>query len=393
MSITLVLVSCAFGTTALESDMDNLFVDMEYDNEFYVTQTESIRLYNEMLEAFAEKTSTTYSLNSQTAEETYPEYYGGAYIDDNGELVVLVTEMTSPVNSEVRQVTDYSSQVSTELCEVSYNEMCYVIDFLTSKINYLRNQGIIIASISDDILNGSVNVSIVELTTEKEDRVKALVNCDFLKFENSDYIQNDVSSIGGGYGIASDTGTSTVGFAAEDAYYGGSGIVVASHAFQEFGDTAYYNGEYVGFVWKTAYYDGSTADASYITHDGDVDFTAVLNNNGHIMSGSTIELPVNSTVSICGNVTLYSSGKVTSTNVTVNYSNTGITFTKQVAATYSSQAGDSGAPILFYDGLYGGKACYVLRGIHSGHNLSTGISFFTPYKNIVDELEIVCVTS
>lgn len=52
-----------------------------------------------------------------------------------------------------------------------------------------------------------------------------------------------------------------------------------------------------------------------------------------------------------------------------------------------------GAPILFYDGNYGGKACYVLRGIHSGHNSNTGILYFSPYKNIVVELGITCTTS
>lgn len=168
LSTTLIFVSCVFSTTAIETDIDNLFTNMEYDNEFYITQTESVRIYNEMLEAFAEENSTVYSLMSETTEETYPEYYGGAYIDEKGELVVLVTEMTNSVNAEVQQVTNDSSQVSTELCEVSYNEMCYVIDYLTEKIDALRNQGIIIESISDDIMNGNVTVSIVNLTEEKE---------------------------------------------------------------------------------------------------------------------------------------------------------------------------------------------------------------------------------
>lgn len=393
MSITLVLVSCAFGVTALENDMDSLFDDMEYDNEFYITQTESIRVYNEMLEAFAEENSTTYSLNSQTSDETYPEYYGGAYIDDNGELVVLVTEMTSAVSSKVRQATDNSSQVSTELCEVSYNEMCYVIDFLTNKMEELRNQGVVIDSISDNIMKGNVTVSIIDLNHNKEKLVREYIDCEFIEFVNSSGAESTASTVGGGYGIASDTGTSTAGFAAEDTYYGVTGIVVVSHIFQDFGDDAYYNGEYIGFVWESGYENNSTADASFIKQDGDVNITAVLKNNGRVFGGWTSELPVNATFSMYGNVSKLQSGRITSTNTSVLYNSLNITFTKQCSATYYSQNGDSGAPILYYEGNYGGKTCYTICGIQSGYNRSLGVSYFSPYKNIVNELGITCITS
>lgn len=386
MSITLVLVSCAFGTTALESDMDNLFADMEYDNEFYVTQTESIRVYNEMLEAFAEETSTTYSLNSQTAEETYPEYYGGAYIDDNGELVVLVTEMTNPVNSKVRQATDYSSQVSTELCDVSYNEMCYVIDFLTDKMEELRKEGVVIESIRDDIINGNVVITIVNLTYEKEQEIRKIIDCNFLEFENSTGINDEATNVSGGYRITSSTGYSTACFAA--TRNGQTGLVVSGHAFPSVGKVAYYNGVKIGEVSKTAYKNNSKADASFVHATGNVTITAVLKNGGHIMSGSMLDPPVNSTVYMYGTESGLTSGKITSINVSIKAED-GTTFIAQCLANYASQDGDSGAPILYYEGNYGGKTYYTIRGIHRSSTYA-GKSF-SPYKNIVDELGITCI--
>lgn len=374
LSTTLIFVSCVFSTTAIETDIGNLFANMEYDNEFYITQTESVRIYNEMLEAFSEENSTVYSLMSETTEETYPEYYGGAYIDEKGELVVLVTEMTNSVNAEVRQVTDNSSQVYIESCEVSYNEMCYVIDYLTEKIDALRNQGIIIESISDDIMNGNVTVSIVNLTEEKEKNVRDLIDCSFLEFVNSESVEEDASSVGGGYGINSTTGSSTAGFAAIDTSSGSIGLVVAGHAFPNFADYAYYNNEFVGFVWTTAYYDGSTADASFIMADGDVEITSILKNGGYIMGASTFDAPVNTTVYLYGNKSGLQSGKITSSNTTLTITSTGMKFTHQCAASYSSQSGDSGAPVLFYEGNYDAKTHYTIRGIHTAHNSTS--SFF-----------------
>lgn len=393
LSTTLIFVSCVFSTTAIETDIDNLFTNMEYDNEFYITQTESVRIYNEMLEAFAEENSTVYSLMSETTEETYPEYYGGAYIDENGELVVLVTEMTNSVNAEVQQVTNDSSQVSTELCEVSYNEMCYVIDFLTDRMEMLRNQGVVIDSICDNIMDGKVIVSIIDLNQSKEEVVREYIDCEFLEFVNSDGMESTANSVGGGYGIASDNGTSTAGFAA--VYQSGEtvGLVAAGHAFQNFGDKAYYNGEYIGFVWETAYYDGSTADAAFITPDSDVEITGILKNGGHVFGGFTTVYPVNSTIYMYGNVSKLQSGKITSTSSSVYYNELDITFKKQCVATYSSQKGDSGAPILFFDGNYGGKSYYVICGVQSGYNKTKGVSFYSPYGNIVNELGITCVTS
>lgn len=83
------------------------------------------------------------------------------------------------------------------------------------------------------------------------------------------------------------------------------------------------------------------------------------------------------------------SGMITSTNATINDGT--YTFKNMGQATYSLQNGDSGAPILFYDGNYGGVSRYSLVGIHEGQGGNA--RFFSKYAKIVDELGISAIIS
>ena len=56
--------------------------------EFYRTQAESIRQYNQLLDKFSLKNRST------SGKAVYDDCFGGAYLNDNGELVVLLTGNT-----------------------------------------------------------------------------------------------------------------------------------------------------------------------------------------------------------------------------------------------------------------------------------------------------------
>ncbi|NQU32292.1 MAG: hypothetical protein HQ521_03580 [Bacteroidetes bacterium] len=67
------------------------------------------------------------------------------------------------------------------------------------------------------------------------------------------------------------------------------------------------------------------------------------------------------------------SGSVIDMGRTVDFK--GLIVTDLVVSNYSSQPGDSGAPIRsYYTGLSGGLK---LIGFHEGHNGTTGLSYFT----------------
>lgn len=65
----------------------------------------------------------------------------------------------------------------------------------------------------------------------------------------------------------------------------------------------------------------------------------------------------------------------------------------QCKADFRCADGDSGAPVLLYEGNYGGKTRYTLLGIFKSKIESENLAVFSPYKNIVDELGVTCITS
>ena len=79
----------------IERKFENNSVALPTDCEeaFYENQSKSVDNYNEILKAFENSNISTCNLNQKqrSENEKYPDYYGGAYIDEKtGGLVVLV---------------------------------------------------------------------------------------------------------------------------------------------------------------------------------------------------------------------------------------------------------------------------------------------------------------
>lgn len=196
------------------------------------------------------------------------------------------------------------------------------------------------------------------------------------------------TNIGGGYGIKNEGYVSTLCFSARRN--GAQGFVVAGHAGDVVGETFTYNGVSIGTVTRTAFKDRSTADAAFVQANSNVTPTNILKNNGAIWAAQN-SMPVNTTVYIYGNTSKLQSGTITSTNV-AGRGPDGIRMISQYGASYSATGGDSGAPVLYYEGNYGGQSKYSLVGLHSASDTTTSVSIFSPYGNIVNELQVSCIT-
>lgn len=410
---------------------DLIALPTDYEEAFYENQSESVDTYNEILRAFENSNSGTHSLNQKQQSENnkYPDYYGGAYIDEEtGGLVVLVKKEASDLKSvaaEIAAITKETTTISNksikngiriEACDVSCNEIETAIDFLSDKIEELQRQGVEITAIRDDIKNGKVIVSILNLTDEKEEKVRSISNQPFLQFEEGEYASEGIADsknqeitdtkegllnamgytakiYGGGQGTVGNKswGFSTIGFAAKKGNR--YGFVIAGHAPTALGEKFYYSadghlmGDTIGTVTKSAYFDNSTADAAFLEAVSGITITNQVVEHTNVGGGWPFELPVGTRVSMQGVKSGRQSGKIVSYYETIKHT-TGKTIRKQTAASYPSQGGDSGAPILY---LYKGK--YYICGIHSTHKDIAELSYFSPSKNIVDELGISFVTS
>lgn len=379
--------------TFAANDWDNINPLDLHDEGFYINQNESIRIYNQLLDGFATD-SATFSADSQMP---YPDYYGGAYVDDEtGQLVVLVTESDVAIENAISMYAREAQGIRYELCDVSYKDMLTAISEITNRIEDFSKQGIDITCVADNIMDGTVLVGVKDLTNEKKDFILNTTNYDFLVFEENEGVIANKGIGGGNKVVGSDNMVSTICCAAKTN--SSSGFVIAGHAGWVRGADFTYNGEKIGMVLKSAFYNNSTADASFLKAASNVETSCVLANGGHLWAASTYELPVNTTVWKYGITTGLTSGKIhtigASAKILDKDANGNIVssavITDQYWASFKGEPGDSGAPVMIYDGNYNGSTKYTLVGIYSATNNYGAI--FSGYANIVNELGVTCIT-
>lgn len=102
------------------------------------------------------------SFNKQKTAAPYPEYYGGAYINDNNELVVLVKDLNEDTAQSILQTLS-GVDVIIEPAAYSYNELTALYE----KLN--------IAIESDDTVMASIFADVTGFGIDDE-RNKIVVN-------------------------------------------------------------------------------------------------------------------------------------------------------------------------------------------------------------------------
>lgn len=364
--LIVVTISLSFYTFANASNIE------KNGKEILEEQKISIKKYNKILSGLKEKDNSKYY-----------KYYGGAYIGDEGELVVLLTKVSSENISKVKNLSGDDS-IEIKQCKYSYSELLEVISKINNNIDSLYEQGIIIDEMYDDIWANKVIISICDLDVNKEKVVRKVINKDFMEFINSEGgLKEESVDIKGGYRIVSDDNyaTSTLSFCA--TRNGVDGYVIAGHSGNNICEEFKYNGNIIGEVTDTAYYNNSTADAAFVEANNYGNLTDEVI-PGDIVGALTTDLPVGTTITMYGTY----SGLENGTILSYNYSATinGITIKDTVKASYDSTSGDSGGPVLLYEGSYGGESRYSIVGNHRG--ASQYNAFYSKYKNIANELNI-----
>lgn len=193
--------------------------------EYLEAQNASIALFNDILESFDTQTMVM-SMDGSSTAGGYPEYYGGAYIDTaTGELVLLVTdERSETLLTRSVDVTDAAFRY--EQCDVSLNEINEAIYIINAQLEELRNEGVFITMVCDDILNQRVRVSVQDLTEAKKQKILEVADYAFIEFEEADPAERE-TDLGGGWSVSSTSGYGTLGFPA--VRNGVVGFVTAGH--------------------------------------------------------------------------------------------------------------------------------------------------------------------
>lgn len=399
IAIVMVMMSFAFMKSVnvyAQEQRDETFIYPGGKTEkFFRTQTESIIKYNQLLNGLK---SQTWSVNGKTV---YSECYGGAYLNDDGELVVLLSKNTHANRERVKEYTSEPNLI-TETCTYSYNELQSTIDVLRKYRTELKENGVTISSMYVDVLSNCVVVNVREFNEKKENEIRKYVDSGCLVIQNAEEIfetQDSSSQINVNPGSEirnlSTSKTATFGFPA--TRNGVLGYVTAGHFGKAVGQQISYNGTVIGSVTRTGWTENSYADAAFIQSNGAaVPSTAFL--GGYHCTATltpTIDFPLNTVIYMYGKVSGLQSGVLR--NYTFDYEsyNPEDYFVMDHAiADYDSENGDSGAPIFIYTGWNNGRNTCTLIGIHTAaaKENDPGTAVFAKYGNIATLLNITAVT-
>lgn len=261
----------------------------------------------------------------------YPDYYGGAYIDNAKNLVILIKN-NSKLDNENFEILD-SDNVRFENVKYSLKELLDI----KSDIKLSKD----ITGIGISLKDNCIKIYTPSSDT-KQSLCKKIISTnnmhlpsDCVIIEHSEGIDSPVSAVQPGSKITSGNRTRSVGFWAKDVN-GALGIVTAPHDTLTKGTPIKINGVEFGKAGMPIF-SGNT-DAMFVKRSNN-SFTATREIPGFRFSlkNSALSLPVGSTIYARGISSGYMTGKIEDIHYTTSY---GISDT--VVASATCDEGDSG---------------------------------------------------
>lgn len=328
-------------------------------------QENAAAAYDELLASF----STTYS---NFGEKVYPDYYGGSYVNDDGQLVIYVTDdMQRPA-----ALSDNADVIYVP-CTYSYNELLSVMDTLND-YKFSHPNDIVANNFNEFGLYDSENRVIVKLDDLSDESIKEfkenVCDSDVIEFEpGSGPIVRDVS-VNAGDKISYSGGSASIGYRVKRN--GVVGFVTAGHAADRKGKPIKYNNTTFASCEDTQI-EGNADAAFCVITNSSYSLTNTLSGTSNTLSTTISEPGVGTVINKIGMATGHTSGKVLSTNVSVTFSD-GLTTSNLTSVDYDSDAGDSGGVVYSYIGATGAR---LTLGIHTGSG-SDGTGYYTKANEI-----------
>ena len=140
-----------------------------------VSEEYSIKLYQRLMEYYNSEAEDT------SKESSFVEYFGGAYIDETGRLIIKVGN-----EEEINVIRSLLGKkgYGISYCEYSYSELIKVVKLINDNGAKLRDSGVKLFNVSEDVADNKVAVRIAGYTDEDIKKVKEVADVPFLKFED-----------------------------------------------------------------------------------------------------------------------------------------------------------------------------------------------------------------
>ena len=320
----------------LEAERESM---AKYDSKFLAKQEDSYLNYENLMNYF--KTTTN------SVDNPYPDYYGGSYIDDNGDFVIYIKETgaSKVASTQISSAGLKENDFIVRRANYSYNELNSVMDTLNAfKLNNPDDP--IANNFNIYWLSDKDNQIIVELDEMNEAQIerfkKNVIDSPMIIFKESSGKPVKEVNVNPGQKISTSSASGSMGYRAKRNNV--VGIVTAGH-LASLNTQININGTNIGKV--TARQESGSVDAEFIEiTNSNYKPTNTLNGTSNVLSTTTSQPGVGTVINKSGFSTGATSGKVLATNVTVTLD--GITHTNLTSADYSSSAGDSGGIVYSY---------------------------------------------
>lgn len=360
------------------------------------TYTDSIKEYEACLKDNAIREALSVMTLSDE-EVDFSGVFGGSYIDDANNLVVLLTDLSD------ENVSYFDSLIDGE--NVIYSECAKSLNYLNALKQSILDYYLANASTAskDSAVKNIVAVGIYENQNKVfvslnnysdvlvEEFKNTISDSEYIIFEdgsNSSRQTFNTSAAISGVSSGDQGSNQRIGFRCykmiNDVRV--DGYVTCGHGLSVGGNMAFANTTaQIGTVHSSSFYSYSNSDAAFI-----IPISSLYTVNTSI-EGTTYSLVAGGKISIYSTGTkLYlangtstmSYGQIVSTSVTFTDED-GITTNDLVKASYSSVPGDSGGAIVR---LVGDK--YYITGIHTGRT-GTNYAVFSKVDNILNDLGVI----
>lgn len=351
---------------------------------------EQILINKKLATNIAEKIDNLFQIGNR---KEYPNYYGGMYIDDNGNLTLKLVKSLIPNCSQESYLTFnkilfFAKNINIEYVENSYNELDEINNRIISYFSKGKNIDGFIANYIDEE-NNTIIVELEENTSNLQQEFKTkVVNSELISFVKGQKATFAATTLKAGGGLPSTSGGPfcSVGFRAK--LNGTAGFVTAGHCVD--GYESIINGvvmDYkIGGTVDSAFVATAAYSPSNLLNRDTYPSTGSIKTNTsmpYLTSGSAI-----AKVGITSNAT---TGVVNTTSWSGNLfmdANTSVYFTNIIKAQQVCQAGDSGGVAFTFDstGSTGGN---VIGTISACQNSSLGnYSYIIRMDQIISKLGI-----
>ena len=303
---------------------------------------------------------------SDNTNPIYPNYYGGSYIEPDGNLIIYIVGDSIYGTNAIKSITT-NPIVKFKCCEYSYQSLINVLDEIYEAVKTAPKT--VAKNVTAFGLNqkmNCVNVCLADISESRIDEFKQIYNnpsVSFLQMNEVEYQSTNVYP-GNKLCLSSSTCNSygSIGFRVrEKSGSKRTGFVTAGHVIDK-GESCFVDRNNVGLCVSSEIY-GAKADAAFIVAEKTTTLQNYINGDTNAVLSTKTDQPGEGTlVNLWGAQSGHTWGYISNTKYYITKGGVVVT-TDLVAAEYPSDEGDSGGVIYTYISSTGIR--YTV-GIHLG---------------------------